>query len=387
MKHGEPGDFADRPADGPAAASDVSRAGGRPADRRLRLGGMPWRVVLPAAAALALGLGFLYGIRLVARPLAFLVIAVAIAEALAPLVRALERLLPRSVAIALLVATVLGVLGALGWVVGPVLIAQGQELVLRAPELAARLDSMGTPDDSPLGSGVGQAITTASSRWAGALLSLPLKVFGALLNVVVVVFLAVYWLVGAPELGRFTMSLVPVHRQRSAAAILREAGQAMGGYVRGAAINAVVMGLLAYAGLSLLGVNYALALGVVTFLAEPIPIIGPIVAAIPVVAVALLQSPRMALAALGLYFVLQQLEGQLLTPNIMRRQTDMPQTVVLFAVLAGGAVGGLLGILASVPLAAALRVLVLRLVVPAVRRWTGADAVVEDPPIPASRPA
>lgn len=333
-----------------------------------------WRAVAPAAVALALGIGALQLVRLVARPLAFLVIAIAIAEALAPLVAWLARRVRRSIAIALVFTALAGVLGALGWAVVPVLIGQGQELVQRAPELAARLEELGTPDDSPLGSGLDDAITAASSRWAGVLFSLPLKVFGALLNVVVVVFLAAYWLVGAPALGRFTLSLLPERRHARAREVLHEAGQAMGGYVRGAAINAVAMGVLAYAGLSLIGVNYALALGVITFLAEPIPIVGPIVAAIPVVAVALLQSPTLALTALGLYFVLQQLEGQLLTPNIMRRQTDMPQTVVLFAVLAGAAIGGLLGVLAAVPLAAGLRVLVVRLVVPAVRRWTGADA-------------
>ena len=111
-------------------------------------------------------------------------------------------------------------------------------------------------------------------------------------------------------------------------AVLREAGQAMGGYVRGAAINALAMGTLAYIALTLLGVNYALALSILTMLAEPIPIIGPIVAAVPVVAVALLQSPELALMALGVYVVLQQLESQLLTPNIMRSQTDMPHATM-----------------------------------------------------------
>lgn len=71
------------------------------------------------------------------------------------------------------------------------------------------------------------------------------------------------------------------------------------------------------------------------------------------------------------------MEGQLLTPNIMRSQTDMPQTLVIFAVVAGGAVGGLLGLLASIPLAAGLRVFVLKAVIPVIRRWTGATESAE----------
>jgi predicted PurR-regulated permease PerM len=110
-----------------------------------------------------------------------------------------------------------------------------------------------------------------------------------------------------------------------------------------------------------------------------VPLIGPIIVAVPVVLVAFLQSPSLALFALLLYIALQQIEGQLLTPLIMRQQTDVPQTLVIFAVVAGGAIGGLLGVLVSIPLAAALRVFALEVVVPVVRRWTGADA---NPPLP-----
>lgn len=334
---------------------------------------MPWRYVLPATLALLLGFGLLLGVRAIARPIGFLVIAIAIAEALRPVVERLEKRIPRSAAISLVYLIVGGAFGLLAWIVVPVLITQGQELLLRAPELIDRIEAMGRDRGSTFGSGVSDALDATARRIGSIVIGLPLKVFGALINVVVVVFLSIYWLVGSDALDKFTMSLMPPRRHEETRAVLHEAGQAMGGYVRGAAINALAMGSLAWIGLTALGVNYALALSIITMLAEPIPIIGPIVAAVPVVAVALLQSPKLALMALGLYVVLQQLESQLLTPNIMRSQTDMPQTVVLFAVMAGAATGGLLGVIAAVPLAAALRVLTLRAVVPIVRRWTGAD--------------
>ena len=376
---GSGGAGANRPRDPCAtrARSHVNVPGPAPHERedaRLRLGGMPWRATLPLAGALALGIGLLLLVQLIARPLAFLVIAIAIAEALEPVVRRLERSLRRSLAIAVTYAVLLGVFLMLAWLVVPVLITQGQELLLRAPELVARVEELIDVGDSPFGAGLADAVTATSRRWAGLVIALPLKLLAAVVDVLVVVFLSIYWLIGAPDITRFTLSLLPERQRERAREVLDETGRAMGGYVRGAAINAVIMGTLAWAGLWLIGVRYSLALGVITMLAEPIPIVGPLIVAIPVVAVALLQSPQLALGALALYTVLQQLEGQLLTPNIMRSQTDMPQTVVLFAVMAGGAIGGLLGILAALPLAAALRVLTLRLVVPVVRRWTGADA-------------
>lgn len=335
---------------------------------------MTWRSTLPAAAALVLGLGTLLCIWLAARPLAFLVIAISIAEALAPPVQWLSRWMKRGIAILLVFVVLIGFIGGIGWVVVPALFDQGQQFVSRAPELIGKISALVARWDRATGGQVASLLSTWFQSLAGYLVRLPLAVFSALLNVLLIGFLALYWLIGAPALQRFVLTMLPAHRQDKATKVLSATGQAMGGYVRGSAINAVIMGALAWVGLSLIGVNYAIVLGALTMLGEPIPTIGPILVAVPVVAVALLQSPSKALYALILYTVLEQVEGQLLTPNIMRQQTDIPQTLVIFAVVAGGALGGLLGVLTSIPLAAAVHVLVLQVVVPMVRRWTGADA-------------
>lgn len=117
-----------------------------------------------------------------------------------------------------------------------------------------------------------------------------------------------------------------------------------------------------------IGVQYPLVLALISASSEPIPVIGPIIGAVPALAVALLDSPTQALIVLAFKVGLQQFEGQLLAPNIMRRQTDVPQLLVLFALLAGTAVGGLLGALVAIPLAGALKVVVMRIIAPALRR-------------------
>lgn len=368
----------------PDDASATSALTERQPDRRTTLGGMTWRATLPLAAALVLGLGTLLVIRLIARPLAFLVIAIAIAEALAPPVAWLERWMKRSVAIALVYLILVALLVLAGWLIVPALIAQGQELALRAPALMEQVQLIVRRGDRITGGQLATVLGGMGQQLIGFVASLPFWLFRTLVDVLLVGFLSIYWLIGAPALERFALSLVAERRRDTASRVIEQMGRAMGGYVRGAAINAVVMGALAWLGLALIGVNYALTLGVLTMLGEPVPIIGPVIVAIPVVLVALLQSPTTALLALGLYVVLQQVEGQLLTPNIMRGQTDVPQTLVIFAIVAGGAIGGLLGVLVSIPLAAALRVFVLQVVVPVVRRWTGAPAaaVVEPAPHP-----
>ena len=331
-----------------------------------------WRWTLPIAAAIILGFGTLVSIRYIARPIGLLIVAVAIATALGPAVDALSRRMPRGLAIALLYVVLAAAAVGVAWILIPTILAQGQELVKRAPQLAEQARSWTERSDAALGIQVSVLFATAPERLSRLLVALPFRVFGVALDVLLVGFLSAYWIVGAPALKRFVLSLLPEHQRESSETTLRMIGQSMGGYVRGSAINAVIMGALAWLGLTLIGVPYALMLGTITLLLEPIPFIGPILGAVPVIVVAFLQSPSLAVIALGLYVALQQIEGQLLTPNIMRRQTDMPQTLVIFAVLAGGAIGGLLGILAAIPLVAALRVVALRVVAPAIRRGTGA---------------
>jgi predicted PurR-regulated permease PerM len=147
----------------------------------------------------------------------------------------------------------------------------------------------------------------------------------------------------------------------------------MGGYVRGVAITGLIIGTVSYVGLLLIGVNFPLALAIIAGLSEFLPFIGPFIAGAVMVAVALLQSPTKALIAVLFAVALQQLEGNLIAPNVMHPQTCISPLTAIVALFAGASVGGILGALIAVPLAAAARVLIVELLLPAVRRQTGAD--------------
>jgi len=150
-------------------------------------------------------------------------------------------------------------------------------------------------------------------------------------------------------------------------------GQTMGGYVRATGINGVIIGAMTYVGLLVIGVEYTLVLAVLAGLGEFLPVVGPIFAAIPAIAIALIESPQQAIVVTIFYIALQQLESNLLVPFIMRQQADVPPLLSLFALLAGSALGGLLGAIVAIPLAGALRVLVVRVLAPAEREWSGAE--------------
>jgi predicted PurR-regulated permease PerM len=153
--------------------------------------------------------------------------------------------------------------------------------------------------------------------------------------------------------------------------VLHEIGETMGGYVRGIVLEATLVGVLVFAAMWLLGVRYPGLLAVLAAFGEFVPYVGPIIAAVPAITLALFESPTHALIVLGLYLALQILEGYVLFPIVVGSQSEIPPLLIIVGLLAGGAMGGVLGALVAIPVAGALRVIILRVVAPWVRRLTG----------------
>jgi predicted PurR-regulated permease PerM len=320
------------------------------------------------AAALVLGLGALGLIWLLARPLALLVLAVTLAQALSPLVVRLERHLPRTLAVWAVYLLLPGLLALVGWLTLPAILAEAWQLTERAPELVGQLRGWLGDNADLFGVAVRDAAFNALTAVTETLVSIPMLVVSAAFETLVVVFLSLYFLISGPRLHRFIVSLTPAHGRRRLVHVLARVGRAMGGYVRGVAINAAIVGVLTWLGLLALGVEYALVLALITALAETIPYIGPIVAAIPAILVGLLHSPVMAALVAGFYIALQQVENYVVAPRVMQSQTDVTPALVIFALACGFTAGGLLGALVAIPIAAAVRVLVLAVAAPAIRR-------------------
>ncbi len=332
------------------------------------------RPILIGAAALMLGIGGLYIIWLMRRPLALLVFGIVIAEALAPIVDWLDRWLPRVLAVLLVYLVLLLIFVGILYVIVPAMADQIKQLVTNLPELIQRVQGWISARSSglPIGQNVGSVLTQQFGGLGSTLLSLPLAIFYSLFDMVVVLFISIYWLILSPNIWRFTLSLVPAERQARVNDVLEEMGRAMGGYIRGTAIDGLALGATAYAGLLLLGVHYPLVLGLLTALMEFVPVVGATVSAGLIVLVAYLQSPTLGLITFIFALAFHQLENHVLVPNVMHGQTDISPLFAVFAVFAGATVGGLVGAFIAIPLAAATQVWVKEVLAPAIRRRVGA---------------
>lgn len=332
-----------------------------------------WRGSAIVGIALAVAIATLVTLWLLARPITLILIAIIIAQALAPIVTRLERWIRRGIAVVIVYLALLLAVGGLGWLVIPPLIAEAQTLVTNVPALMDESRTWLDNLDPASASRISAAAESAVDRFSSVLLSIPFTVFSSVIDVVVVVFMSIYWLLATPALFRFALSLFPEEQRPRAGRVLDAMGQTMGGYVRATAINGVIIGVMTYVGLLVIGVEYMLVLAVLSGLGEFLPVIGPIVAATPAIAVALLDSPQQAVIVTIFFILLQQLESNLLVPFIMRSQAGVPPLLSLFALLGGSTLGGILGALIAIPIAGALRVLVVRVFAPAEREWSGAD--------------
>jgi predicted PurR-regulated permease PerM len=331
-----------------------------------------WRSVLTGALALALGLGILGIAWQLARPIALVIFAVAIAQAMAPLVAWLERKIRRTLAIIIVYVTIIVFIGSILWIAVPQVVWQLQEIQIDFPALVdAARERLGAWE-AVLTVEVIDAVTAYGANLALTLLALPGAIFAALLELLLIIFVSIYWLVEAPRRERFTLSFFPEEQHERVRYLMSATGQAMGGFMRGVALTAAAVGVLTYLGLLVIGIEYALVFGLLAGLLEIVPILGPILAAIPILIVAFLQSPTQAVIVLVFLVILQQIESHILFPNIVHTQTHISPLLIVVALLVGGALAGLIGALAAVPLAAALVVLVEEVVAPAVRDWTTA---------------
>jgi predicted PurR-regulated permease PerM len=333
-----------------------------------------WRLIGAGAAALVVGICVLGALWLLYLPMAILAIGVTLAEALSPPVEWLSGKLPRAVAVVLVYLLLLVVIAGICLLIIPDLVDQVRSATAKLPDLIVKLQNWLSGLKLHFNENSLNTLVSYISTFSSSIVTLPKAVFSSLFHIVISFFISIYWLIEAPQLRNFFISLFPERRREQIETVMDKMGRVMGGYVRGAFIDGVIIGIATYIGLLLIGINYPLMLSLIAALLETIPVIGPIVAAVPMLGIALLQSTTKFLITFIFVICLHQVESNIVLPNIMYRQTEISPMLVLLALLAGWSVGGVLGIIIAIPLAAALRVFVLELIAPALRKRSGVQS-------------
>jgi predicted PurR-regulated permease PerM len=150
--------------------------------------------------------------------------------------------------------------------------------------------------------------------------------------------------------------LIPVRYQPYLFQVAGRMKEKMSAWLKGQLILCLIIGLAVFTGLSILGVKYALVLGLIAGFLEIIPYVGPWIAAIFAVFIALGQSPMLALFVLIMFAVIQWSENNLLVPKIMQKAVGLNPIISILAIITGAKIAGFLGVLFAIPIASALSI-------------------------------
>jgi predicted PurR-regulated permease PerM len=331
--------------------------------------GARWQDALILAFSLVFAYLLLLLFQLFAQALELLFLDIIIGQALDPVVGRLSTWIPRSIAIVVICVLLVAVLAVVAWFVVPGLYVDAQHLVRDIPGMISRART-GVNHLAPgQGDHIISAVRSYSSHLMGLLVSLPLRISSIAVKFMVVVFFSIYWMLTAPALFDFTLSLVPESRKDDAHSFLDELGSMLGGYIRGDVLDSILIGIAAFIGMRVMGVHFALVIGLVTAFGDLIPLVGPTVAQFLAAAIALEQSPLLAIITLAYFLILQQIDGNVTMPIITRGTARIPPLLILFALVAGGLAGGILGAIIAIPLSGAIRLMVVRIAAPIFRDW------------------
>lgn len=182
-------------------------------------------------------------------------------------------------------------------------------------------------------------------------INLIVNVFGGALAFVATIIISFYLSVMKKGVSSFISSVIPEKYEEYVIGLWHRTEKKVGRWLQGQLLLALSVGLMVFVGLSLLNIKYALVLGILAMVLEIIPIAGPVISAIPGIILAFAQEPALGIWVLVFYVAVQQIESHILAPLILGKSLGLNPVTVIIAILIGGKMAGILGIILSVPIA------------------------------------
>lgn len=319
--------------------------------------GFIWKTVL-----IVLTLWFLFLIREV---LLLLFIAIILVSTAQPIVEKLEKKkIPRTLTTIVLYVVGLSFLVGGIYLIAPIVVKEFDQLSKNIPYYFGGINNFinnltAIAADYNFGNNLQELINNLSARITeifSRIFSNTFTILGGLFKALLVLSLSFYMLVRKEGIKGFLRAITPEKHQEYIFDLTSRIQYKMGRWLIGQFALGLIIFILYYIVLSLLGVPYALLLALLGGLLEIIPYIGPTLALIPAVLVALVVSPITALLVVVFYVVIQQIESYVLAPLIMKKAVGLDPVIIILSLLIGGILLGFLGVVIAVPFATAVSV-------------------------------
>lgn len=275
--------------------------------------------------------------------------AIIIVSAIAPLVEALAHWkIPRYLAIAIVYVLVFGALiGVLTLGITPIT-TQTFSLIQRMTDALNHISSQYNINAT--------ALETQIPNLSQNILTFTADIFQGFITMVLIVVISIYLM---SDKGRVESRFSNLFGDKASRVnkLLHRIESKLGGWLRGQLFLSLIVGVLIYAGLVLIGIDFALPLAIIAGLFEIVPFFGPILSAIPAILIGIITTPLAAAMVVGLYILVQQVESHVLVPQVMKKAVGLNPLVVILAIAIGNRLLGLSGALLAVPIAVVCQVI------------------------------
>ena len=301
---------------------------------------------------------------------------------LRPILRLLEKIkIPRIWGILILFIGAMGLITLLVFMVFPFLQLQFNNLIeefptyfnqmvleidelLKSSIFASYYESLDINVKNILESGegnLGRYLTDAVGGIASGLSSFISALTGFVLAIITVPFILFYLLKDGEKLPRFFIQMLPPHMREDAKEILHDADHQISSYIQGQILVAICIGVMISIGFLIIGMDYALLLGVIAMFTSVVPYLGPLIAITPAVIIAIVTSPFMLIKLAFVWTVVQLIEGKFISPQIMGKSLHTHPVTIIFVLLTAGSLFGVAGVVLGIPGYALIKVVVTHL--------------------------
>jgi len=300
---------------------------------------------------------------------------------LLPIVELLEKKMKRRPAVILVLLGLVSILTALGFIFGPMLSDQITEFVNSIPTLASQfqrqlIDVRDQLENSAFFSRFFSGQDDLFNKFSGNVseyASTFLKNIGTgvggfvsvitttVVTIVIIPIMLIYMLLDGDKLKGNLVKMMPFEYHKETKKILHDVHLTIMSYIRGQVIVSIGVGIIAYIGYLIIGIDYALLLALFATLTNIIPFLGPVIGVVPALIVGFIQDPILAVYAVIVMTVAQQIDSHIMSPLVQGKTLDVHPLTIIIVLLVAGNIAGFFGVLLGVPFYAVMKVVILNI--------------------------
>ncbi|MFB5086879.1 AI-2E family transporter [Psychrobacillus sp. PGGUH221] len=328
-----------------------------------------------------------------------IILAVIVYYLLRPLLRMLERIkIPRVWGILIIFLALIGIITLLVFLVFPFLKAQSTKLVAEFPgyfiqlfnsldtflrtsivsDYYSQIETQVNTILKDLPAEIGEFIQSTVTGIATGLSSLVGMLTSFILAIVTVPFIVFYLLKDGENLPKYVMKLFPPRMRDDLQSVFHNIDKQISSYIQGQILVSICIGFMIFIGFSIIGMDYALLLGVIASVTSVVPYLGPVIAITPAAIIALVTSPLMLVKLAVVWTIVQLVEGKFISPQIMGKSLHVHPITIIFVLITSGSLFGVPGVILGIPGYAILKVIISHFYTLFKRRYNKYEPLIEN---------